>query len=327
MPGFTPTPQFPNAQSYARMLLDHGEFLIGLVGTKIFLAGGSGNDNNDGLTPDTPVKTLEVAYSKLRDGKNDCIVIMADGTTTETVRLNSSFTWSKNAAHMIGLCSPVLFSQRARIAPTGATTAFKPFITISGNGCVFKNVQLWHGFNTGTTASINCIVSGSRNYFKNVHFAGLADAASAGSTTSRSLKLMTGGENLFEDCVVGIDTIDRGVANASLEFASGAVRNVFRRCIFPFRATAAGVLGIITSAAAAMDRYNIFEDCEFLNHNTTMTAIATLAASSGGFLLFKNPTLAKITGFGSDAGTRGQIYIDGGAPAAATTGLAVAPTA
>ena len=40
----------------------------------------------------------------------------------------------------------------------------------------------------------------------------------------------------------------------------------------------------------------------------------------------KDATLVGITEFGTDATTRGQIYIDGGTPTAATTGIAVNPT-
>ena len=77
-----------------------------------------------------------------------------------------------------------------------------------------------------------------------------------------------------------------------------------------------------------MDRWQLIENCKFLNFGATNAAyLATLAANSGGYLMINNPTMAGFTGFGSNATSRGQIYINGGAPAAATTGISVAPTA
>jgi hypothetical protein len=40
----------------------------------------------------------------------------------------------------------------------------------------------------------------------------------------------------------------------------------------------------------------------------------------------KDCTLVGITEFGTDATSRGQIYVDGAAATAATTGIAVNPT-
>jgi hypothetical protein len=42
--------------------------------------------------------------------------------------------------------------------------------------------------------------------------------------------------------------------------------------------------------------------------------------------MMKDCSMVGITEFGTDATTRGQIYVDGGAPTAATSGIAVNPT-
>jgi hypothetical protein len=57
-----------------------------------------------------------------------------------------------------------------------------------------------------------------------------------------------------------------------------------------------------------------------------MNGLATLPASAGGLLMMKDCSMVGITEFGTDATTRGQIYVDGGAPTAATSGIAVNPT-
>jgi len=57
-----------------------------------------------------------------------------------------------------------------------------------------------------------------------------------------------------------------------------------------------------------------------------MNGLSTLPASAGGLLLMTNCTLVGITEFGTDATSRGQIYVDGAAPTAGTSGIAVNPT-
>lgn len=301
-----------------------------LVGDVYYVDGANGVDTNTGIYPSTALKTPTKGYAKLRTGRNDVLVVIGNGATSGTARIGAAFDWAKSAAHLVGVCPPGSISQRARLAPSTDTDAFANVFTVSGSGCYVRNIQMWAGFTTGTTSCIGLTVSGQRNVFDNCHIAGLADTASAQNTASRSLKI-TGGENEFNRCTIGIDTVTRTVANASLELASGTARNAFRDCVFPFYTSAATALGVLTSAAAAADRYHLFERCLFINAvksaGTTMTALATLAASTGGMLVFKDCCLVGITGFGSDATTRAQIYIEGGTPAAASTGLAVAPTA
>jgi hypothetical protein len=291
----------------------------------------NGDDANDGLSVANAVQTLAAAYALTVAGQNDTIVLVGDGATTGTARVDSSFTWAKNATHLIGICAPVLYSQRARIAPTAATTAFSPFFTISGSGCVFENIQWFHGFNTGTATEINLTVTGGRNLFRNCHIAGIGDTTAAAGTGSRSLIVSGTGENVFEDCVIGIDTVTRSVANASLELASGTPRNVFRRCIFPFMTSNAGVLGILGTGNGCIDRTTHFQACEFINAvkstSTTMTVLASFTtASPGGMLLFDPLCLMiGITDFG-DANALANSFVGMAAPSASAGGIGVAPS-
>ncbi len=277
-----------------------------------------------------PFTTLAAGYQALRSGYNDVLMLVGNGAATGTARVNASFTWAKDAAHLIGVASPVLFSQRARIAPSSGTTAFTPYFTVSGNGCIFQNIQWFMGFGTGTTSQIGMIVSGSRNYFQNCAISGIADNESAQSAGSRSLKITTGGENLFVSCSVGIDTITRTQANASVEFAAGTTRNYFRDCVFPFMGSSAGVLGILGTGAACMDRTQCFDNCTFENAikstSTAMTVLTSLtSASSGGLILFKQCVLIGITDYG-DTLALANSYIDGLTGDAATSGIAVNPS-
>jgi len=82
----------------------------------------AGNTNNDGLTKDTPLKSIIDAYTRCIDG--DGIVLLSAGnTTTETTSyLKKTLTWDKNGITVFGICAPVSMYQRARISNTEVTT-------------------------------------------------------------------------------------------------------------------------------------------------------------------------------------------------------------
>jgi hypothetical protein len=322
---------------------------IPLTGTWYFVNPETGSDGNEGTSPDAPFATLYRAHAKMTAGKNDVCVLVGDGSSTGTARLSTALAqtidpsattgtlaWTKNACHLIGVTAPTGIANRARIAPptgtyTQATFGSGNFVTVSASGCIFANFSLFHGFSTGGDDQICWTDSGGRNFYSSVHFGGMGDAASAGSTSGRSL-LITGsdGEHTFVNCTVGLDTVTRSTTSASLEFADGTPRNKFIECDFPFMTSNAGVLGITTAAAAAADRWQKFERCSFINNikstSTQMSALSTLAASTGGLLLMKDCTLVGITEFGSDATSLGQIYVDGAAPTAGSSGIAVNPS-
>jgi len=319
---------------------------IPFSGNYYFVDPVNGADGNEG-SADYPLATLYAAINRAVSGNNDVIVLMSNGAASGTARLslalaqtiNSSATsgtlnWNKNATHLIGMTAPTRIGQRARIAPptgtyTASTFGANTFINVTGAGCLFANIEIFVGFSTGSATMVGVLEAGGRNAYQNVNIQGLADAASAGGSAARTLKI-TSQENTFTDCVLGLDTVARSAANATVEFASGTARNSFIGCTFPFQTSAATPLGIIASAASSIDRFQLFQQCTFINNvqstSTTMNGLATLPASAGGLLLIKDSTMVGITEFGTDATTRGQIYVDGASVVAATSGIAVNPT-
>jgi hypothetical protein len=322
---------------------------IPLTGTWFFVDPALGRDANDGLSPETPFATLYRAHSKMTAGKNDVCVLIGNGASGGSARLSTALaqtitstvtagtlTWNKNACHLIGVGAPTQVGQRARIAPptgtyTMATFGSGNFVVVSAQGCIFANFSVYNGFSTGGVNQIAWTDSGGRNYYYNVHIGGMGDAASAADAGSRSL-LITGttGENTFVNCVIGLDSVQRTAANASLEFAGITPRNSFLGCTFPFYTNGATILGIIGTGAQFMDRWAKFDRCMFINtinnFSTIMSGLSTLAASAGGLLLMKDSTMVGITEWGTDATSRGQIYVEGSTTTAATTGIAVVPT-
>lgn len=323
------------------------------TGNIFFADYANGSDGNPG-TGAQPFQTVYRAYAACRSGYNDCVVVVGNGAASGSQRLSlaiavaaaavtgasvpttGTLTWAKNACHLIGMAAPTANGQRARFAPptgtyTMATFNSGNFIVVSATGCIFSNIAVFPGFSTGGLNCIGWTDSGGRNYYNNCALGGAADADSAVDTGSRSL-LLTGttGENTFVGCTFGLDTVTRTVANATVQFAAGSPRNTFLDCNFPFQTSSADVIGILSAAAAAMDRWQKFNNCTFVNNvgstSTAMTGLATIAASSGGILLMKNCTMVGVGEWGTDATSRGQIYVDGAAPTAATSGIAVTPT-
>lgn len=290
---------------------------LSTTGNVYYLDPVNGYNGNNGLSPTSAVQSLAAGYALLASGKNDVLVLISNGASSGSARLSAGFTWAKDAAHLVGVCSPVPISQRARIAPTSAITAFANFFTVSGNGCVFANLQFFQGFNVGVAAEICLTVTGSRNAFVNCHIAGMGDAVSAGDAASRSLLISGGGqENYFNHCTIGLDTVPRTLANASVEISGGGPRNVFEECFFLFDSTDGLQYGILGAAAAALDRWLLLKGCQAINSvgsgSTTLAVFLKLAATVGGIVCFdQNSALYGFTAIG-DATTKAQTWLGGG---------------
>lgn len=318
------------------------------TGTYFFVDPLNGSDGNSGLSPSRALSTLYKAYSLLTDGANDVVFLIGDGSTTGTARLSTALaqsvdpaatsgvlTWAKDACHLIGVTAPARISQRARIAPPSGTytvTTFNSanFIVVSASGCLFANFSIFHGFSTGGAAQITLNITGSRNAFVNLHIGGIGDAGSAADAGSRNVKISTGGENLFQGCTIGLDTVTRSAANASVELASATPRNEFVDCVFPFMTSAATPLGILGTGSGCMDRFNLFKNCTFLNAikstSTVMTVLASLtSASPGGMLVFQDSMSVGVTDWG-DTNALANSYVDMAAPSASAGGIGVNPS-
>ncbi len=322
-------------------------------GTYYFVDPVNGNDGNPGTSPEIGLSlaTLYKAHSLCTSGNNDVVVLIGNGAASGTARLSTALAqsvdssvtagtlvWSKSATHLIGVTAPACVAQRARIAPpsgtyTQSTFGSGNFVTVSGSGCYFYNFSLFHGFSTGGTNQICWTDTGSRNCYVNVHFGGMGDDASAQATGSRSLKIGSGGsgENLFVGCTIGLDTVTRTVANASLEFAGATPRNRFVDCVFPFMTSNAGVLGILGTGNGCVDRWQLFEGCTFINNvgstSTTMTVIGSFTTASPGGLIVLNDSCLEVgaTDWG-DTNFLANTRVGMSAPSNSAGGIAVTAT-
>lgn len=272
--------------------------MVGLphVGDIYYVDPTNGSDTaNNGKSQNNAFKTLTTAYAATTDNHHDVIVIVPGGVGTGTGTVETAaITWSKNLTHLVGNC-PGNFAGRARV--TTSTASLTPFITISGSGCIFTNIQ----FSMGTATGLYLVkVTGSRNEFNNVHFAGPASATALDTAASAACWLYQASENTFNNCIFGVDTVLATAASAVLEMSgdgtSGCARNTFNNCRFVRWADAAAALWVKIDGNNDIDRFVDFNGCFFTNFTggggTAMTVGMDLGAAPGGFIVLRGGTVS-----------------------------------
>ncbi len=280
-------------------------------GNVYYLDPAHGSDSYDGSSPQSAFATLATAYAALTANQNDVLYYIAGASS---ITVSAAFTWAKSYTHFIGLCAPTRIGQRARIFQLSTLTAASPLVTISASGCIFANLYIFQGVNDATSL-INVQVTGGRNYFENVHFAGGGHATQA---VDGGASLALGGtqtceENTFVRCTIGVDTVDAATGMRALAFnGTEAHRNEFRECTFRLRAGNAGACFIeLDTTAAAIDRDTVFDNCLFINNSTSndMDSAIVIPATAAGephLILMKDCLFHNVTKI--DASDRGMVF-------------------
>lgn len=186
----------------------------------------NGNANNNGLSWEKPfVGLTTAALANLVSDQHDTAVLLAGDTADNPA---AAINWNKDYTHLVGLTNDLPgMGQRCRIVGTAALDLAQ-IITFAGAGCLVKNIQFFNGGDAAGALGAG-IVSGDRNAFENCFFAGMGHATPGAEAAGFSLKV-TGAENYFKTCVIGLDTVLRAAANAEL-IVSGP-RNTFEDCLF-----------------------------------------------------------------------------------------------
>jgi microcompartment protein CcmK/EutM len=222
----------------------------------------NGDDDATGKDFKHPMATIAAAFAKCTANQHDVVLVLS-GSSSNT--LSAKLDWSKNYTHLIGMCAPTMAAQRARIMQLSTLTGASPLITVSASGCIFKDLYIFQGVDDATSL-INVSVTGGRNYFENVHFAGGGHATMA-INGGASLKLDGAEENLFRHCTIGVDTIASGTGHVGILFDGAALRNVFEDCHISMYAGHTGAAFVEVADDTGIDRYTIFKDCLFTNTN------------------------------------------------------------
>jgi hypothetical protein len=223
---------------------------------------GVGDDDNPGTSFAQPLATLAAAEDLCVAGQHDTVLYLGGA---QSISLAAALTWDKSYTHLVGWCAPTGVANRARIFQTGTLTGASPLLNITATGCIFRNFYIFQGVNDATSL-INVAVTGGRNYFRDVHFAGGGHAAQA-INGGASLKLDGAEENVFERCTVGVDTIAAATGMVGILFDGAAHRNIFRNCHVSMLAGHAGAAWVEVVDGTGIDRYTIFDNCLFTNTN------------------------------------------------------------
>jgi hypothetical protein len=297
------------------MLFQMGGVPVGAI-QEVMLAGGrwffcdptNGNDSYSGEKPTEAKLTLEAAYALTRDGYNDGVILIGGATAVNPA---ATIVWSNTYCHLIGANAALPgMGQRSRIVGTAALD-LSPVIEFSGKGCLIANVQIYNGADL-VSAVGNVLVSGDDNHFVNCFFAGGGHATPAGAAGMYSLSV-SGAENTFERCVIGLDTIIRTSTNAEL-IVSGP-RNRFIKCDIRKQSVTAG--NFLVKIDATLDLRDVqFEDCLFFNYSANWAAGVTDAFNMSGaqthwVILRGNCQFVGCTGL---ANTVTHLYGAGAAP-------------
>lgn len=287
----------------------------------------TGLDGNSGRSPDRALKTLTQALSNATANKNEAVYLIAESNSASSTTdyQSAALDWNKDGVDLIGVCSGNFVQQRARIAQLSTATGITGLFTVSANNCYFANFSVFHGVNDATSVGA-VLVSGDRNAFNNVTMSGIGHATM--DTANNYSLSVTGSENVFKDCYIGLDTIARGTAaNSEIRLSGGATRNYFKDCIIATYAEA-NTHQFLIVPTNGLDRWTIFKNCIFVNmptgdaSGTTMTEAfdVTGGGSPDGIIILDFCTLVGATDWEA-ATVSGKVLIrtDGGA--AATAGL------
>lgn len=306
--------------------------MLGLptIGNIYYVDPYAGSDTaNNGGSPNTALATVAAAYALCTSGNHDVVIISPTGGTGRTTEA-AAITWAKRFTHLIGSAAPTALTPRAGMtfSATGAGTT--PQFNVTENGCIFSGVVFYQA----VADSYQLVtISGDYNYFSNCHFAGIGNATAGDSASARCVTLTGGGENVFDNCTFGVDSVARSAANACLELGTvgnGSARNIFRGCRFICLADNAGALFVKIASEGDVDRFVLFEHCLFHNaiHSggaTAMTVGIDATANLGGTVTLWDSWFVGATAV-TDAFTSFEVIGSMTQPTGASAGLSQTPS-
>lgn len=271
-----------------------------------------------GVPKGTLFTDFATAYAAMTTGRNDVLNISPDShsqAATNTIANSNLIFFGEHAGARL--------NHRSRI---GHSANFSPMFTISGSANEFHNLYWMHG--RGSATNLQCLaISGDRNGFINCHIGGPMNATESAEATYKLINI-TGQENYFSKCVIGIDTITRSAANCMIETGSGSARNVFEDCVILSASSATSPF--MLSIAAGADRYSIFRRCSFINFSANwsnpLLYAVTKETTTDSFLIFEDCWLYGISDWIAAARVA-ELWMSGYTNTSNVVGLAINPAA
>lgn len=307
---------FPNGvSSFGQVIYGSG---VPTQGNVWFVAPGTGSDVNNGQTAATPFATLEKALDSATANQNDIVYLLAQSNTASatTNYFDAAFDWNKDLVHLIGVGANPLIGQRARLAQLSTVLTIEDMFTVSADACVIANLGIFQGVDGSTATSPRAmVVSGQRNHIINCQISGNGSTAGDMDTAGARSLAVTGAENTFTNCYIGLDTVIRATQTAEITIGNIA-RTTFDKC-FINTYTSLSTFKAVTYTAP--DRFVLFKD-GLINATLNITsavaptgALAAATSVNGQIILSNNPVVGfadvataddtKILVYGSGNGT------------------------
>lgn len=261
--------------------------MVGLpsVGDIFYVDPGAGSDTaNGGRDANDAFATVGAALAAM-SADNDDVLILAGTSSTGRTTETAAIDWNKRRTHIIGNGPMRKINPRNGISfnALGGDVCF----TVSATNCSFTNIS----FATFTDNNVLVDVTAAYNTFNFCHFQGMGLQATADDTAARSLRITGADEIEVSNSTIGIDTVARGAANASLELTGTCARCQFTNCDFPIYADNSGPVFVKAVTGNCTEKYLKFEHCMFMNPSvvggsTGLTvAMDTAAATNGTIVL------------------------------------------
>ncbi len=262
--------------------------MIGLpsVGDIYYVDADNGSDTaNSGTEATDAFKTVAKALSAMTADQDDVLIIAGTNSTGRTTE-SAAIDWNKRRTHIIGNGPLRKINPRNGISfsALGGDVCF----TISANDCSFTNIS----FASFTDNNVLVDVTAPYTVFNYCHFQGIGDATAGDDTAARSLRITGADETEINNCTIGLDTVARSAANASLELTGTCARTKILNTDFPMFADNAGALWIKADTGNCFERFLEINGCNFYNpdgsSSTTLTIGFDLSTTGNGDIYFLN---------------------------------------
>lgn len=266
---------------------EHLAGMLGLpsIGDIWYVDANSGSDTNSGTARKSAFATVAAALSAATADQDDVVLLVGSnstGRTTETAAID----WNKRRTHLVGNGPLRKINPRQGLAfnALGGDVCF----TVSATDCHFMNVT----FASFTDNNVLVDVTAAYNTFDYCHFQGIGNATTGDDTAARSLRISGSDEVIVRNSTIGLDTVTRSAANASLELTGTCARCEILNCDFPMFADNAGALWIKADTGNCYERYLKLENCNFFNpdgsSSTTLTVGFDLSTTGNGDIYMRD---------------------------------------
>lgn len=262
-----------------KLVIDNnGNNVAALVGRSIFVKPYSGSDANDGFSPAKAKKTLKGALAIATADNQDVVYMIAESNTAAntTDYLTSALDWNKDGVHIIGVNCGGMIGSRSRVAELSTVKTIEDLFTLSADNCLVANLEIYQGVASSTaTAARAMVVSGMRNRIVNCQISGNGDAAGSTDDAGARSLAVTGSENLFQKCYIGLDTVIRATQICEVEIAASVARTIFEDCVINSYTSLSTFKAI---KATSLDRFVILQNCMLMAVQNVASAVAPTGA-------------------------------------------------